>query len=308
MRQSYPLAPKLQAQHASPACREWREEPFFSGFLLPNTNERFLFFFHYEVVLMRLRMKAGNILAVAAVCAVIGAMLVGQAQGGQIFSDGFDGFIEVRDNLPPVAPWPKVHPSYDGSGGEGWFLHIGEWYGPGLTVAVLPFELPNFGAVANPFVTANLGINLFTVGGSTVTDVDLYGVRVDSDPTPLASDFYIGSAPDPSATLIQASFLTPASTTAGPGPNNFTDATGDANLVSFLNASYAGGANAGKFAFLRLSYGADTFAAGWDAYDFTSSNFGPEGDWPVITYTVPEPASVAMLVLGIAVLGGSRRR
>ena len=244
-----------------------------------------------------------------AACFLSGAMILAllsgqQAFGGQIYSDANDGFLEVRDNLPPQGQWPTVHSDTFGS----WNASVGEWYGPGLTTIVLPFELPDFGAVNDPFDTADLGVQVFEKGDSTVTNIDLYGVRVAADPAISTADWYNGSAPDANADLIQAGFLTPASPVAGAGvPNNFTDAAGDVALMEFLNDAYAGGANAGQFVFLRLSYASDTLASGWDAYKITVREAALPTDAPVITYdssfsVVPEPSSIAMLGLLSAVV------
>lgn len=228
------------------------------------------------------------------------------AEGASIFSDANDGFLEVRDNLPPQNPWPQVHPDTFGD----FDAQVGEWFGAGLVTTLLPFQLPDFGAVSDPFESADLGIMVYNIGGSTVTDIDLYGVRVDPSPAISVNDWYSGSAADPNATLIQESFLTPASPAGFVGaPNNNTDATGDANLRSFLNDAYAGGAGAGQYVFLRLSYGADGFASGFDAYQLTVREAGQQGEWPVITYTaVPEPTSIALVSLGVVVTSRLRRR
>lgn len=204
------------------------------------------------------------------------------ANGLEIYSDANDGFLEVRDNLPPQNPWPAVHPETFGT----FNANVGEWFGAGLTTIVLPFQLPNLGAVANPFTSADLGVMVHEMGTATVTDIDLYAVRTDANPAILVTDWYNGSAFDPSATLIQESFLTPASPAGFVGaPNNNTDSTGDANLLSYLNTEYDSGTGAGDYVFLRLSYGADTFAADWDAYKITVREAGQQGEWPVITVT-----------------------
>ena len=205
------------------------------------------------------------------------------AQGATIFVDAGDGYVEFR------AGWtdPQVHPSFDGSGGQGWFLNTGEWFGDGLTSSVMPFQLPAFGAVNNPFLSAELGVHLFEVGTATVTNADLYAVRVDPSPALAPTDYYSSATSDPNATLIQAAFMTPSSIPANPAaPNIFTDSSGSAALLDYLNTAYAGGANAGKYVFLRLSYAADGFAADFDAYKVTSRNAGGgDGDYPVITFT-----------------------
>ncbi len=207
------------------------------------------------------------------------------AQGTRILSNANDGQLEKRSEwaLGTVTVQDTVN----------WNVNVGEWYGSGLNTVVLPFQLPNFGAVANPFASATFGVNLYSKGGATVTDLDLYAVRVSASPQIATTDWYNGSAPDPNATLIQASFLTPTSTTAsvGPegGPNNLTDAAGSAELLAYLNAAYASGNGAGQFIFLRVSYASDTFPSGWDAYNFTTRNAALEGDAPVINFTSAVP-------------------
>ncbi|MEN1678794.1 MAG: hypothetical protein AAGJ46_04335 [Planctomycetota bacterium] len=235
-----------------------------------------------------------------AVALVAGLLVANQAVGQltfQIFSDANDGFLESRGDtltdLPPSSPWPVVHPETFGT----FQGTVGEWFGAGpdgpdaygLATIVLPFQLPNFGTVNDPFATADLGVMLNpNTGDSNSTDIDLYGLaRVDTDPAILTADWYSGASFDPGATLIQESFLTPSSPQGFVGaPNNNTDAAGDTQLVNFLNASYAGGANADSFVFLRLSYGSDTFASSFDNYNITLREAGQTGEWPVITYSV----------------------
>ncbi|MDA1204640.1 MAG: hypothetical protein O3A75_10125, partial [Verrucomicrobia bacterium] len=178
------------------------------------------------------------------------------AQGTRILSNANDGQLEKRSGWPAGT---VIIQNVDS-----WNVSIGEWYGAdGLTTAVIPFQLPDFGAVADPFTSATFGVNLYNKLNATVTDLDLYAVRVSASPQIATTDWYNGSAPDPNATLIQASFLTPASTTTsvGPesGPNNLTDEAGSAALLAYLNAAYDSGNGAGQFVFLRVSYASDTF-------------------------------------------------
>lgn len=212
--------------------------------------------------------------------ALVGAA---SAQTNLIYSDANDGFLEARDTLPPVSPWPTVHGDTFGH----WSGNVGEWWGSGVTTIVLPFQLPNLGAIVDPFLTADFGVNLYQMGADTVTDIDLYAVRVDASPLISTNDWYNGTVADTNATLIQASFLTPSSTTTNIiTPNNHTDATGDVILRDYLNTAYADGAGAGQYVFLRLSYASDFLASGWDAYSITMREAQFDFDWPVITTTV----------------------
>jgi autotransporter-associated beta strand protein/T5SS/PEP-CTERM-associated repeat protein len=207
-----------------------------------------------------------------------------QAPVSSILANSNDGRLEKRSDWA-TAIIQDV---------DDWNVNIGEWYGnTGLTTAVIPFQLPNFGEVTNPFTSANFGVNLYQKGNATVTDLDLYAVRLNPSPQIATTDWYNGSAPDPNATLIQASFLTPASTVtsvgSSSGPNNLTDTAGSAALLSYLNSAYNGGVGAGQFVFLRVSYSSNNFPSGWDAYNFTTRNAAQEGDAPVINFTSAVP-------------------
>ena len=202
------------------------------------------------------------------------------APSTSIYSNVGDGFVEVRST---GGSWPQVHPDTEG----GSFANTGAWLGnDGLTSTVLPFQLPDLGIVSNPFRAATFGVRLSGKGAETVTNVDLYGIRVNASPDIVASDFYAGSLEDPNATLIQRDFMTPSSAVAtASAPNQFTDSDGDARLVAFLNAAYADGTNVGKYVFVRLSYASSAFAKGSDAYTITTSeSAGGIGDYPVISY------------------------
>lgn len=253
-----------------------------------------------------IKKKPISTLSIASILAILTTQIcvTSEAHGATIYSDANDGQVEMRSDWTN----PAIQNTND------WNMGVGEWYGNGLLSAVMPFQLPDFGAVSNPFTSAEFGVNLYEKGNATVTSIDLYAVRVNASPSISATDYYSGSSADPSATLVQAGFLTPSSTTTSvglsSGANNLTSVGGSAVLLNFLNSSYNNGSGAGQYVFLRLSYASGTYAAGWDAYKITSRNAGLEGDWPAISYSaIPEPASFAVLssagVFGLAMV---RRR
>jgi hypothetical protein len=171
--------------------------------------------------------------------------------------------------------------------------------------AVLPFLMPTLPA-GEVFDTADLRTMLNHNNALAGQRGDLYGLsRVDASPTILAADFYLGAL-DASASLIQNDIYsnsTPLLTAVN------TNATADALLVSFLNTKYAGGANAGKYFFLRFS--SDLVTTGDDRFQVLTSEAGSATERPLITYTsaavvVPEPTSL-VAISAIAATGLMRR-
>jgi hypothetical protein len=211
---------------------------------------------------MRKRVLGGIGFVLGFACAVSAETLV-------IYSEYTDGQVEMR----PEWTEPQFQNDWEWEGG------IGEWWG-GLTCTVIPFQLPNLGAVDSPFTNASLAVGVHNIQNA-FNDVDLYGIRVDTNSSILAADYYNGAAPDPGATLIQASFLTPLSTVGYGGSNNVTDVTGDANLLSYLNTAYDNGNGAESFVFLRLSLHSDLYVG--DYYKVSMRNAGQQAEWPVLT-------------------------
>ena len=130
---------------------------------------------------------------------------------------------------------------------------IGEFYYPGGASYVAPFLLPTLGA-GEEFSTANLRTQLYGLPPvGPAANADLYGLGRRAADTVLASDYYSGTGDGSDATLIQAGFFTDSMALG----LKYTDAGGDAALVSYLNAQYAGGAGAGQYVFIRISYAAN---------------------------------------------------
>ncbi|HEV7300887.1 MAG TPA: PEP-CTERM sorting domain-containing protein [Tepidisphaeraceae bacterium] len=188
---------------------------------------------------------------------------------------------------------------------------IGEFFAPGGGAYVMPFLLPTL-PVGEVITAANLRTQLYSLVG-TPADADLYGLGVRTDPTVLPGDYYQGTLDTTDAVLVQQSFLTAATPIRVSDTEGFvnTNEAGDAGLVAYLNSAYAGGANAGQYAFLRVNYTLDPIPGGNNAYELLTANAGRGFEKPLLTLTtsataVPEPASLA--IVGLAALTGLTRR
>ncbi len=186
--------------------------------------------------------------------------------------------------------------------------------------ALFVFQLPDLGLVANPFTSADFGLNLATLTGTPNYNVDLYALGTQSSSTMTLGSgvlstnrYYESNAVDSNATLIQQDFTTPGTNTLG---FKNTGSAGDVSLLNFLNAAYAGGSGANLFAVFRINPDADLGSA-TVGYNYSSADAGTAPATagtgtafdPVITYaTVPEPASALVLASGFCGLMFLRRR
>ena len=222
-----------------------------------------------------------------------------------IFSSVADGMIEARgtgvNNTPGAAN--GVANSATGSslslhgdnlsGNDVWKLNVGEWYGGsdgnfGMTIGMMVFQIPNFGNVANPFLTAELEVTLAQKGDGLDFPADLWAVRASASDDLNLSDWFIGpetGAPGNGAagTLIQQSYLIPSSEIG----KVLTSTSGNSALLEYLNARYDNGNGIGDYVFFRVNKGdEDAFAYGWNAYVLNSSQ-AEEGEEtaPEIKYT-----------------------
>lgn len=188
-----------------------------------------------------------------------------------------------------------------------WGADVGEFYSWGRSY-VIPVLLPASLPSGEQFSDADFHVRFHSFFGGNAPDygVDVYGLsRTAATDTVLASDHYAGPV-DSAATLVQNNMLTP--TVVG-GADNYTDATGDAALAGWLNTVWAGGANAGKYAFLRLTPDRTDGTYAWSGYTLITVLGGGTEERPSLTYStaaMPEPASLsALALLAVSVL---RRR
>jgi hypothetical protein len=245
----------------------------------------------------------------ALIC-LVAAPSLGHAASFSESSDAADGTIRSHVNATP--PDPTIENTTDFQG------RVGEFFAPDAITLMLPFLLPTL-PTGETIDTAHLRLQLFDRGNTgTLGNADLYGLGVRSAATVLTTDYYTGSTPDlTDATLIQSSFLTPASplrTDPNTGPFINTSTNGDISLVSYLNTAYAGGTNAGKFVFLRVSYAVDQPTPnGNNFYSLLTDDAGGSNEKPLLTFTtslvsVPEPSTWVFLISGTGLLMAYRRR
>ncbi|MCH6256884.1 fibronectin type III domain-containing protein [Puniceicoccaceae bacterium K14] len=151
-------------------------------------------------------------------------------------------------------------------------LRIGGGHNPNDSNAVLYFELPELSSGAE-ITDASLLFEIKSVGG-VVGNADLYGIPYMSSASIPTSYFYSGVFDgDVNAIGLEDDILTPAS----PAGAYVTSSAGSANLVDFLNAQYAAGAEGGDWIAIRL--GSDHANEGnYKFYEIYSgeSSYAPE--------------------------------
>jgi len=159
---------------------------------------------------------------------------------------------------------------------------------------VYVFQLPNWGAVTNPFLSASFTFNFISKNISGIRNYDLYGLGARDNGMVLTNDYYATNAvADPTeATRLQTSILT-SGTALGLVS---TSAGGNAGLLAYLNGQYAAGAGAGKYVFLRLN--SASVKSGSSYATLTMSEGGttaPTDTRPQINFTAIKPNTAPML-------------
>lgn len=154
---------------------------------------------------------------------------------------------------------------------------------------VFVFQLPDFGAVANPFGNSRMEFRFESLT-STPPGVDLYGLGRRASSEVLTGDYHgETSATDPTdAVRLQTNILTTASATG----RIATSHAGSVALINYLNTQYEGGIGAGQYVFLRLSTNAPIDAV--KRYTLTSADAAAADKTlfgPVITYNFVYPGT-----------------
>ena len=164
------------------------------------------------------------------------------------------------------------------------------------------FGLPVLGALES-VVGANVEFPFFDIDGTPSFNVDLWGIGFQGATTALAEFFDLDTG-DTGNTKIQDDILT----TATADPNGFTtnvntDATGDANLASYLQGFYDvnPGYGGGSFVFLRLNQDSEAVDGGV-GYEVGLPNGGYSLALTVENAVVPEPSTLALAMLGVPFL------
>lgn len=153
----------------------------------------------------------------------------------------------------------------------------------GAAAPVYVFQLPNVGAVANPFATASFSVALVSASDFNGFSADVYGLAARPDPAVLASDAFAGSLDSTDATRLADNWIN----MNGSGITTGVRTLSNAALVNYLNAQYAAGANAGKYVFLRIS--PDAGANIFKNTRFAAAEISDAANRPTLTYTLATP-------------------
>ena len=162
---------------------------------------------------------------------------------------------------------------------------------------VIPFALPTLMA-GESIDTSEFTFDLTAVAsfGADLSDMNVYGIQSSASAAVTDSDFLDVTSLPSGAVLIQASIATRTSTLG----QITTDATGNANLASWVQSLYDGGASGGDFAFIGLALSDPGATSTFRYYTAATANtaIANQPTLDITVSAVPEPSSLLMLGLG----------
>lgn len=165
-----------------------------------------------------------------------------------------------------------------------------------LASPVFVFQLPNLGAVANPFSTVTFSVALVSASDFNGFSADVYGLGARDLPNVLASDAFAGGTDSTDAVRLADNWINLNVSGISTGVRTLSNAA----LANYLNNQYAGGAGAGRYVFIRIS--PDAGSNIWKNTRFASSEATDAAQRPTMTYTlaVPPPPNTAPILPGQA--------
>ena len=205
-----------------------------------------------------------------------------------IASSTADTFIGLDTNATPVIYWtgqPELTVGDDNFSSE-----------RGDQCALLVYQLPDLGG--NPVTNARVDISLqgeFLGVTNYPVGLDLYGVRYDSSPTVLVSDYAPVGSNVGNGTLLQddvASLSADNDKTYTEYTPVSTDTSGGSALAAWIMAQYDAGAVAGDYIFLRLNN--DKFAISY--WSIKSADNTATNEIPMLTLELDVPVGNTMFI------------
>jgi len=195
----------------------------------------------------------------------------------------------------------------DQATGEG-DMRVGLLGGSNFRVVILMFQLPVL-APGETVTNAVLNTRFGDKSNTPLFNIDVYATRVAAGSPNIDNGLDWGFGASPGGTLIQNDLVTPSTDLSGGNTLISTDATGNANLLSYVNTNYV----AGSYVYLRLNpdVAQDSVAIGGSdsgyrvfAADIFSGSRAAQLE---LTTVIPEPATLGLVGLA-ATLGMARRR
>lgn len=179
---------------------------------------------------------------------------------------GSDPVLPVDEAFSVSGNGADAQVNADGSLAWGGQVYHRVGFSASGNASVYVFPLPDLDGQDIATASLELTLEVISIWGSDL-QADLYGLRWNSSSQPLASDYFVGAyGTDTSAVALQDDLVTEST----PLGSVTTNASGSANLASWLQSLYNAGAQPGDYAFIRVS--ADNSPFTYRYYQFASSD------------------------------------